>query len=93
MPRKREIEAAIAAHNEADQGTLLPPDAVRLLTGLVQLQLSEAVNVAQVGAGQIDAVQVGAVQVGAGQVGEGQVGAARIRGSLASEHLLPSSGR
>ena len=32
MPRKREIEAAIATHNEADQGTLLPPDAVRLLT-------------------------------------------------------------
>ena len=32
MPRKREIEAAIAAHNEADQETLLPPDAARLLT-------------------------------------------------------------
>jgi hypothetical protein len=32
LPRKRDIEAAIAAHNAAEGGTLLPPDAVRLLT-------------------------------------------------------------
>ena len=32
MPRRREIEAAIAAHNDADRETLLPPDAVRLLS-------------------------------------------------------------
>ena len=32
MPRRREIEAAIAAYNAADPDMLLPPDAVRLLT-------------------------------------------------------------
>ena len=32
MPRKREIEAAIAAHNDDDrERLLLPPEAVRLL--------------------------------------------------------------
>jgi hypothetical protein len=31
MTRKRDIEAAIAAHNAAEGGTLLPPEAVRLL--------------------------------------------------------------
>ena len=32
MPHKREIEAAIAAHNRnTDQRTLVPPEAVRLL--------------------------------------------------------------
>ena len=31
MPRKREIEAAIAAYNDADDGLLLPPDASHLL--------------------------------------------------------------
>jgi hypothetical protein len=31
-PRRREIEAAIAAYNAADPDILLPPDAVRLLT-------------------------------------------------------------
>ena len=31
MPRKRDIEAAIAAHNAADREPFLPPDAVRLL--------------------------------------------------------------
>ena len=31
MPRKREIEAAIAAYNAADPEALLPPDAARLL--------------------------------------------------------------
>jgi hypothetical protein len=29
--RRRDIEAAIAAHNDADQEPLLPPEAVRLL--------------------------------------------------------------
>jgi hypothetical protein len=32
LPRKREIEAAIAAHNAAEGGTLLPPEAARLLS-------------------------------------------------------------
>ena len=32
MPRRREIEAAIAAYNDADPETLLPPDAARLLS-------------------------------------------------------------
>jgi hypothetical protein len=32
LPRKREIEAAIAAYNDADPETLLPPDAARLLS-------------------------------------------------------------
>ena len=32
MPRKRDIEAAIAAHNAADREPALPPEAVRLLT-------------------------------------------------------------
>jgi hypothetical protein len=31
LPRKREIEAAIAAYNAADPEMLLPPEAVRLL--------------------------------------------------------------
>ena len=31
MPRKREIEAAIAAHNDTDPEALLPPAAARLL--------------------------------------------------------------
>ena len=31
-PRTREIEAAIAAYNDADPETLLPPDAARLLS-------------------------------------------------------------
>jgi hypothetical protein len=32
LPRKRDIEAAVAAHNRnTDQRTLLPPEAVRLL--------------------------------------------------------------
>ena len=33
MPRKRDIEAAVAAHNDTDnrEMPLLPPDAVRLL--------------------------------------------------------------
>ena len=31
MPRKEEIQAAIAAYNDADDGLLLPPDAGRLL--------------------------------------------------------------
>ena len=30
-PRRKEIAAAIAAHNAAEGGTLLPPEAVRLL--------------------------------------------------------------
>ena len=32
LSRRREIEAAIAAHNSADRETLLPPSAARLLT-------------------------------------------------------------
>ena len=32
MPRRREIEAAVAAYNAADPDMLLPPDAGRLLT-------------------------------------------------------------
>ena len=32
MPRRKEIEAAIAAYNAADPETLLPPDAARLLS-------------------------------------------------------------
>ena len=32
LSRRREIEAAIAAHNSADGETLLPPSAARLLT-------------------------------------------------------------
>jgi hypothetical protein len=32
LPRRREIEAAIAAYNDADPETLLPPDAARLLS-------------------------------------------------------------
>jgi hypothetical protein len=32
LPRRREIEAAIAAYNAADPDMLLPPDAGRLLT-------------------------------------------------------------
>ena len=32
LPRKREIEAAIAAHNAIDPAILLPADAARLLT-------------------------------------------------------------
>ena len=32
MPRRREIEAAIAAYNDADPEILLPPDAARLLS-------------------------------------------------------------
>jgi hypothetical protein len=31
LPRKREIEAAIAAHNDTDPEALLPPAAARLL--------------------------------------------------------------
>ena len=31
LSRRREIEAAIAAHNSADNETVLPPSAVRLL--------------------------------------------------------------
>jgi hypothetical protein len=31
LPRRREIEAAIAAHNAADPEGLLPPEAVHLL--------------------------------------------------------------
>jgi hypothetical protein len=31
LPRKRDIEAAIAAHNREDREPFLPPDAVRLL--------------------------------------------------------------
>ena len=35
MPRKREIEAAIAAHNHNDrERLLLPPDAARLLAAM-----------------------------------------------------------
>jgi hypothetical protein len=34
LPRKREIEAAIAAHNAADREPLLTPDAMRLLTAM-----------------------------------------------------------
>ena len=34
MPRKREIEAAIAAHNDTDPEELLPPSATRLLTAM-----------------------------------------------------------
>jgi hypothetical protein len=34
MPRKRDIEAAIVAYNDADGGLLLPPDAARLLRGM-----------------------------------------------------------
>ena len=32
MTRRADIEAAIAAHNNADRETLLPPSAARLLT-------------------------------------------------------------
>jgi hypothetical protein len=32
LPRRKEIEAAIAAYNDADPETLLPPDAARLLS-------------------------------------------------------------
>ena len=32
LPRRREIEAAIAAYNDADPEILLPPDAARLLS-------------------------------------------------------------
>jgi hypothetical protein len=31
LPRRKEIEAAIAAYNDAEGGMLLPPDAGRLL--------------------------------------------------------------
>jgi hypothetical protein len=31
-PRRREIEAAIAAHNDADQESWLPPEAAHLLS-------------------------------------------------------------
>jgi hypothetical protein len=36
LPRKRDIEAAIAAHNDTDgpMQTLLPPEAARLLTAM-----------------------------------------------------------
>ena len=34
LSRRREIEAAIAAHNSADRETLLPPDAARLLRAM-----------------------------------------------------------
>jgi hypothetical protein len=36
LPRKRDIEAAIAAHNDTDRPkqTLLPPEAARLLAAL-----------------------------------------------------------
>ena len=32
MPRRKDIEAAIAAYNDADRGMLLPPEAARLLS-------------------------------------------------------------
>ena len=32
MPRKRDIEAAVAAYNATDPEALLPPEAARLLT-------------------------------------------------------------
>ena len=34
MPRKRDIEAAIAAYNDTDPDMLLPPEAAQLLVGL-----------------------------------------------------------
>ena len=34
MPRKRDIEAAIAAYNKAEGGLLLPPEAARLLASM-----------------------------------------------------------
>jgi hypothetical protein len=34
MPRRREIEAAIAAYNDADRETLLPRNAARLLIAM-----------------------------------------------------------
>jgi hypothetical protein len=36
LPRKRDIEAAVAAHNgnDTDRGILLPPEAARLLAAL-----------------------------------------------------------
>ena len=53
MPRRREIEAAIAAYNAADPDMLLPPDASRLLSVMFRrrsvYQRSEANLAAEAG--------------------------------------------
>jgi hypothetical protein len=42
LPRKKEIEAAIAAYNATDSAMLLPPDASRLLSVMFRPRLLRA---------------------------------------------------